>query len=145
MSDPNQLSERVFLSQFIVEQHNFQTRANHDWRKMNIYSISPIVGFNYGYEVDPTFEQDSLRIQFYFNQGDEDSLGKYRIEYKPDHRPGRPHGEVFVYKGTLSTAHTYYDGYKLLWKQKDPNSFPYLLQTDRQPIITVDGDYLSLV
>lgn len=145
MSDTNQLPERIFLTQLIVEEHNHQTGSKHDWQKMSIYSIDPIPGFQYGYEVDPIFEKDSLRIQFYFNKGVEDSLGRCRIEFKPHHQPNKPHGEVFVYRGELDTAHTFYDGYKLLWMGKDPNSFPYILQTDRQPFTLVGGEYLSLV
>lgn len=145
MADVNQLPERIFLTQVVIEEHNYQTGAKLDWENMEIFSIQPLDGFAYGYEINSMKGYDDLRIQYFFNKGEQDFLSKYRIEVKPVHRAGTPGGDVFVYRGTLNTAHTYYDGYQLLWMGRDPNSYPYLLQTDRQPITTVDGDYLSLV
>ena len=140
-----QVPEKQFLKQMVVREHNYQTNSNIDWQNTTIYSVTPISGFKYAWEVNVNEPGDTTRLQLHINIDLTDALSPYTLEVKPNFRPGVLGDEVFVYRGTIDNAHTLYRGYRFLWIDPDFTALPILLQENRLPITTVDGDYILLV
>lgn len=145
MSQKQIVPESQFLRQLVVREHNYQTGSDVDWNKTVIYSIPSIEGYKHGYEINTTTIGSTFRLHLFLNIGFTDSLSEGRVEVKPAFKDGVLGDEVFVYRGTIDTAHTGYNGYRLLWMGENFSAFPVLLQVDNSPFRLVDGGLISLV
>lgn len=144
MNDKFRVSESQFLTEMVVREFNYQTGSKLDLEKTVIYSIPPIEGFKYGYEVNTNGFDDTIRLNLYFNIGSTDKVGPFSLEVKPCFRDGVLGDEVYVFKGTVDTANVMFRGYKFRWMGVDTSRYPVLLQTDNTAFRLVNGDFILL-
>ena len=145
MSQKQIVPENQFLRQFVIREHNFQTNSNIDWQDTVIYSIPQIERRRHCYEINSIVLGETLRLHLLLDIGNTDSLMVGRLEVRPIFKDGVLGDEVFVYAGTIDTAHTGYDGYRLLWIGETFSGFKVLMETDHEPFRLVDGALIALV
>lgn len=144
MSLKNIIPESQFLIRLAIREYNYQLGEKRDPDSCLIYSIPPIHGYSHGYEINARNPNELFRINLFLNVAETDDIDTYSLELKGPFKPGVLGDEVFVFRGSIDTAHTLYDGYRLLWINHDLSKVPLLFQTTGAPFALVDGSFLKL-
>lgn len=138
------MDEKHFLIDFALGKFNLQFNRNLQVADFDIFSILPTYDTIRGYEIFTLTPGDNLRLRIYFNYGDHDGLGDYRLEVDNSEINSGLGDEVFVAIGTVDNYYMFSGMMSFLWIPISASAANILLTEEGDPITTETGAYILL-
>ena len=140
----NSVSEKTFLKRLAFNHFNNQKGERFDEELFDIRSITPLGGYNLGYEIAAQKCDETFRLHLFLNIGRSDVLSPYILKLSDPAINGALGDEVFVTTGTIDSGHHLYGGYPFRPLFYDNSTLAVLLDVEGLPFLLADGGFICI-